>query len=77
MVTRTCGHIAVANSLALQLAGIDAATPNPPGGVIVRDTDSVPIGMLQETAMTLVAHLIPAPGPDLVEAAIREAQQHS
>ena len=73
LVTRTCGHIAVANSLALHLAGIDAATPNPPGGVIVRDSDSAPTGILQETAMALVAHLIPAPGPDLVEAATRAA----
>jgi predicted amidohydrolase YtcJ len=76
LVTRTCGHIAVANSLALRLAGIDAATPNPPGGVIVRDADSAPTGILQETAMTLVAHLIPTPGPDLVEAAITAAQRH-
>jgi predicted amidohydrolase YtcJ len=73
LVTRTCGHIAVANSLALQLAGIDAATPDPPGGVIVRDADGAPTGILQESAMALVAHLIPAPNPELVEAAIREA----
>jgi hypothetical protein len=76
MVTRTCGHIAVANSLALRLAGIDAATPNPPGGVIVRDADGAPTGMLQESAMALVAHLIPVPGPALVEAATRAAQRH-
>jgi predicted amidohydrolase YtcJ len=76
LVTRTCGHIAVANSLALRLAGIDAATPDPPGGVIVRDADGSPTGILQESAMALVAHLIPAPSPDLVEAAIREAQRH-
>ncbi|MEO8397743.1 MAG: amidohydrolase family protein, partial [Chloroflexota bacterium] len=36
-LTRTCGHMIVANSRALELAGIDANTPNPPGGVIVRD----------------------------------------
>jgi predicted amidohydrolase YtcJ len=76
VVTRTCGHIAAANSLALRLAGIDAATPNPPGGVIVRDADGAPTGVLQETAMALVTHLIPAPGPDLVEAAIAAAQRH-
>jgi predicted amidohydrolase YtcJ len=76
LVTRTCGHIAVANSLALQLAGIDWATPNPPGGVIVRDADGAPTGILQETAITLVAHLILAPDPDRIEAAIRAAQQH-
>jgi predicted amidohydrolase YtcJ len=76
LVTRTCGHIAVANSLALHLAGIDAATPNPPGGVIVRDAAGAPTGILQETAMTLVAHLIPAPEPNQVEAAITAAQRH-
>jgi predicted amidohydrolase YtcJ len=76
LLTRTCGHIAVANSLALRLAGIDTATPNPPGGVIVRDPDGTPTGILQETAMALVAHLIPAPGAELVEAAIAAAQRH-
>ncbi|HET9221495.1 MAG TPA: amidohydrolase [Roseiflexaceae bacterium] len=76
LLTRTCGHIAVANSLALRLAGIDAATSNPPGGVIVRDAGGAPTGVLQETAIALVAHLIPAPGPDLVEAAIAAAQRH-
>jgi predicted amidohydrolase YtcJ len=75
-VTRTCGHIAVANSLALRLAGIDKGTPNPPGGVIVHDADGAPSGILQETAMALVSHLIPAPGPDLLEAAIAAAQRH-
>jgi predicted amidohydrolase YtcJ len=76
LVTRTCGHIAVANSLALRLAGIDAATPNPPGGVIVRDAGSAPTGILQEAAMALVGHLIPAPSPDLIETAITAAQGH-
>src|SRR5262245_38760379 len=50
LVTRTCGHIAVANSLALHLAGVDAATTDPPGGVIVRDAHGAPTGILQETA---------------------------
>lgn len=76
LVTRTCGHIAVANSLALRLAGVDAATPDPPGGVIVRDAGGAPTGQLQETAMALVAHLIPAPGPELVAEAIAAAQRH-
>jgi predicted amidohydrolase YtcJ len=76
LLTRTCGHIAVANSLALRLAGIDAATPDPPGGVIVRDAEGTPTGILQETAMALVGHLVPPPGPELLEAAIVAAQRH-
>jgi len=45
-LTRTCGHISVVNSRALQLAGITAQTPDPPGGVIVRDDRGEPTGIL-------------------------------
>lgn len=75
-VTRTCGHIAVANSLALRLAGIDERSPDPPGGVIVRDHAGRPTGILQETAMALVGQLIPEPDAAATEAAIRAAQAH-
>jgi predicted amidohydrolase YtcJ len=76
LVTRTCGHIAVANSLALHLAGITAATSDPAGGVIVRDAAGEPTGILQETAMTLVSRLIPAPSAAQIETAIRAAHEH-
>jgi predicted amidohydrolase YtcJ len=57
------GHIGVANSLALQLAGIDRDTPDPPNSQIVHAPDGTPTGVLQSTpAMTLVEHLIP-PAP--------------
>jgi predicted amidohydrolase YtcJ len=75
-VTRTCGHILAANSLALRLAGIDAATPDPPGGVIVRDASGEPTGVLQETAMALVGRLFPEPDGPTVEAAIQAANRH-
>jgi predicted amidohydrolase YtcJ len=52
-------HGAVANSAALKLAGIDAATPNPPGGLIERDTAGQPTGVLKELAIGLVADHIP------------------
>ena len=56
------GHVAVANSLALQLAGIDKSTPNPSGGEIERDGLGEPTGMLKEgAAMRLVESKIPAP----------------
>lgn len=58
---RTCGHVGVANSLALEMAGVTAAAPDPPGGVIIRDEDGNPTGQLQETAMTLIQHLLPEP----------------
>ena len=52
---RYCGHVAVANSAALALAGIDAATPDPVGGLIDRDPHGHPTGVLRETAIELVA----------------------
>lgn len=52
-------HYGVANSLALELAGIDANTPNPDGGVIVRDADGNPTGILADQAMDLVASITP------------------
>ncbi len=58
---RSCGHVAVVNSRALELAGITSETPDPPGGVILRDEAGEPTGILQETAMTLAQHLIPEP----------------
>lgn len=48
-VVRTCGHVAVANSLALQEAGIGHNTPNPDGGEIYRDASGL-TGLLAENA---------------------------
>ena len=60
----TMGHYGVANSLALDRAGITAATPDPPGGTIDRDAAGQPTGVLKESAMRLVTRLIPPLGPD-------------
>ncbi|MCA9879961.1 MAG: amidohydrolase, partial [Thermomicrobiales bacterium] len=56
---RTCGHLAVANSAALRLAGITRDTPDPQGGEIARDEHGEPTGLLAETAMSLVSRQIP------------------
>jgi hypothetical protein len=66
----------VANSLALQLAGITAETPDPPGGVIVRDEDGEPTGLLQETAMGLITSARSEPDDETLGSAIREANYH-
>lgn len=63
-VMRTCAHIAVVNSLALQLAGIDKNTPNPPGGKIDKDENGEPTGVLRESAKDLVTKVMP---PQTVE----------
>jgi predicted amidohydrolase YtcJ len=64
LLGRTCGHIIVVNSHALELAGIDANTPNPPGGEIDRDERGEPTGVLRETAMALVRSIQPHPSDD-------------
>jgi predicted amidohydrolase YtcJ len=54
------GHVAVANTLALQHGEIKQDTPNPPGGMIERDADGQTTGMLEEdSAMSLVSARIP------------------
>ena len=58
-LTHTTGHYGVANSAALRLANISAATPDPKAGTIDRDASGAPTGVLKETAMDRVRSLIP------------------
>lgn len=58
-VNRLDGHMAVANSLALKLAGVTKDTKDVPGDVIVRDSNGEPTGVLKDAAMDLVSHVIP------------------
>jgi predicted amidohydrolase YtcJ len=65
---RCCGHMGVANSAALKLAGIDRNSPQPSGGVIVRENGE-PTGLLQERAQEALRAVMPDPDvADLVEA---------
>ncbi len=76
VLTRTCGHIYAANSMALELAGIDSATECPTGGVIERDDYGVPTGILHETAMGLINRVMPAPTASEFEEMILAALRH-
>jgi predicted amidohydrolase YtcJ len=69
-------HGAWVNSRALQLAGLDARTPDPADGRIERDRDGFPSGTLHEGAMDLVATLLPLPSPGEQRAGLLEAQQY-
>ncbi len=61
-IMHTSGHLGVANSAALSLAGITADSENPPGGVIRRQADSKqPDGVLEESAMWQVYSALPQP----------------
>ncbi len=62
VLIRAGAHSAVANSLALKLAGIDANTPDPEGGLIERGPDGQPNGIIRER-IDLVLKLVPADSP--------------
>jgi len=53
------GHMGLANSTALRIAGITAQTPDPPGGLIVRDEHGNPTGALKDAAKDFVIKVIP------------------
>jgi hypothetical protein len=59
LLWRLDGHMALANSLALKLAGIDRNTPDVPGGEIERDTEGNPTGILKDAATALVERVMP------------------
>jgi predicted amidohydrolase YtcJ len=76
--TRVDGHIAIADSAALNTAGITRATPDPEGGKIDRDANGEPTGILRETAQALVT--VPPPSPEErrhgLELALEDAIEH-
>ncbi len=79
-VSRYDGHMALANSLALRLAGITRETKDPPGGTIIRDAKTgEPTGVLKDAAMGLVSRVIPRPSDEqrlrAARAALAEARR--
>lgn len=60
-ISRLDGHMALANSLALKLAGVDKNTRDVEGGEIVRDAAGNPTGILKDAAMNYVYRVIPEP----------------
>ena len=70
------GHSAWVSTRALELARIDASTPDPEGGRIEREPDGTPTGALHEAAMDLVLDLVPPATPDEVERGLLAAQRY-
>lgn len=62
-IVRTCGHLSVANSRALELAGITEATPSPEGGLIERQNGRL-TGLMAETGREAVMAVMPAASVD-------------
>jgi predicted amidohydrolase YtcJ len=77
LVTRLDGHMGVANATALRLAGIGRQTPDPPGGVIVRDGAGEPTGVLKDNALDLVGRLQPDPTAEEMDGALARAMRHA
>jgi len=71
------GHLGVANSPALQLAGITHDTPNPDGGVIERNAAGEPTGVVKDNAMRLVTAKVPPDPPELFARAAQRASEEA
>jgi predicted amidohydrolase YtcJ len=65
-------HMMLLNSVALKRVGIDRNTADIPGGVIVRDKDGEPTGLVKDAAKDLVVSRIPPASDGEVDAAIRQ-----
>jgi predicted amidohydrolase YtcJ len=76
-VSRLDGHMALANSLALKLAGVTRQTVDPPGGVIVRDKSGEPTGVLKDAAQSFVWKVISPATFDEKLAAARAATNYA
>ncbi|NCB41120.1 MAG: amidohydrolase [Clostridia bacterium] len=74
--TRNCVHTVVVNSLALEIIGITNETPNPPGGLIRRDSTGVATGLLNENARYLAYDKLPDASEteikDMLDSAMQE-----
>ncbi len=77
-VSRLDGHMALANSLALKLAGVTRETQDPAGGLIVRDAKTgEPTGVLKDAAMSYVWKVVPESSFEEKLAAARAATEHA
>jgi predicted amidohydrolase YtcJ len=77
LVTRYDGHESLANSVVLRLAGITAKTPDPPGGVIVRDQHGEPTGVVKDAAQDLVFKVVPPMTHDQLVRVVKRAMEHA
>lgn len=76
-VSRLDLHMALANSLALSLAGVSSETPEVEGGTIVRAPDGSPTGVLKDEAMNYLWEVIPAPTQEERLEALERAMDHA
>lgn len=75
-VVRLDGHMGLANSLALKLAGVDRSVKDIAGGTIERDNAGNPTGIFKENAMDLIFNAIPDPTPEQLEHVLEVAMNY-
>ena len=71
-IVRLDQHVMLCNSLALRLAGIDRNTPDPEGGLIGRDANGEPNGLIKDSAKFLILRAIPEKSDARIEAGLRD-----
>jgi hypothetical protein len=76
-LSRQDGHMMVCNTLALRAGNVTRDTPNPSGGVIVKDEKGEPTGVLKDTAMDLVWKQRPERTLQEITAGLRAANKHA
>ena len=74
MLESNDGHVAWVSTRALELAGIDGATPDPPDGRIARDAAGMATGTLHDGATHLVSRLLPTPSHEELVRGLLAAQ---
>ena len=74
---RLDGHMALANSSALTLADITKDTKDPVGGIILKDSNGEPTGILKDQAMGLCGKLIPASSLEELDHALKKATEYA
>jgi hypothetical protein len=76
-VSRLDGHQALANALAMKLAGVDKNTKDVAGGVIVRDPQGNPTGIFKDAAQGLIERVIPPPDARQIRSAVEAAEKYA
>lgn len=71
--TRSCEHAVAANSKAIEIAGVSAATPQPEGGEVCTFDDGEPNGLFKDIARDLIYDTIDEPDKDVIKGILKEA----
>lgn len=75
-VSRLDGHMGLANSLAMKLAGVARSTRDISGGAIVRNETGEPTGIFKDNAMDLINNIIPSPTAEETDNALVAASKY-